>query len=93
MSETEDKPELEVEAPDVEEETTQEQKDSGIDKDIEKLSVSENDNKPEEEIGNIFNVLISYLQPIYPDIDLNDPEVESAALKIQSAFSKKKANK
>ena len=51
MSETEDKPELEVEAPDVEEETTQEQNDSGIDKDIEKLSVSENDNKPEEEIG------------------------------------------
>ena len=25
------------------------------------------------------------------DIDLNDPEVEAAAVKIQSAFSKKKA--
>ena len=54
MSETEDKPELEAETPDVEEEAspTQDQNDSGIDKDIEKLSVSENDNKPEEEIGN-----------------------------------------
>lgn len=52
MSETEDKPEVEVEAPDVDEASpTQDQNDSGIDKDIEKLSVSENDNKPEEEIG------------------------------------------
>ena len=50
MSETEDKPELEAETPDVEEaSSTQDQNDSGIDKDIEKLSVSENDNKPEEE--------------------------------------------
>ena len=51
MSETEDKTELEVAAPEVEEEPTQDQEDSGIDKDIEKLSVSEKDNKPEEEIG------------------------------------------
>lgn len=53
MSETEDKPELEVEAPEVGEDSpTQDENDSGIDKDVEKLSVSENDNKPEEEIGN-----------------------------------------
>ena len=51
MSETEDKTELEMAAPEVEEEPTQDQEDSGIDKDIEKLSVSEKDNKPEEEIG------------------------------------------
>ena len=55
MSDTEDKPELEVETPDAEEAASppQEPNDSGIDKDIEKLSVSENDNKPEEEIGKI----------------------------------------
>ena len=53
MSETEDKLELEVEAPEVGEDSpTQDENDSGIDKDVEKLSVSENDNKPEEEIGN-----------------------------------------
>ena len=61
MSETEDKTELEVAAPEVEEEPTQDQEDSGIDKDIEKLSVSEKDNKPEEEIGKTtFNFLISF---------------------------------
>ena len=62
MSETEDKPELEAETPDVEEEAspTQDQNDSGIDKDIEKLSVSENDNKAEEEeIGKKKHLLIS----------------------------------
>ena len=65
MSETEEKPELEVEveAPDVEEASpTQDQNDSGIDKDIEKLSVSENDNKPEEEIGK--NPLLIFLSLI-----------------------------
>ena len=68
MSETEDKPELEAETPDVEEEAspTQDQNDSGIDKDIEKLSVSENDNKPEEEeIGKniwIFNIFFTIIQ-------------------------------
>ena len=61
MSETEDKPEVEVEAPDVEE-PTPEENDSGIDKDIEKLSVSEK--KPEEEeigkiLGAMFQSLIS----------------------------------
>ena len=56
MSETEDKPELEVEAPEVGEDSpTQDENDSGIDKDIEKLSVSENDDKAEEEIGNTNN--------------------------------------
>ena len=56
MSETEDKTELEVEAPEVEEASpTEDKNDSGIDKDIEKLSVSENDNKPEEEIGSSTN--------------------------------------
>ena len=61
MSETEDKPELEAETPDVEEaSSTQDQNDSGIDKDIEKLSVSENDNKAEEEeIGKKKHLLIS----------------------------------
>ena len=59
MSETEDKTELEVEAPEVEEASpSEDQNDSGIDKDIEKLSVSENDEKPEEEIGNTDNHLI-----------------------------------
>ena len=61
MSETEDKPELEAETPDVEEaSSTLDQNDSGIDKDIEKLSVSENDNKAEEEeIGKKKHLLIS----------------------------------
>ena len=59
MSETEDKTELEVEAPEVEEASpSEDQNDSGIDKDIEKLSVSENDDKPEEEIGITNNNLI-----------------------------------
>ena len=59
MSETEDKTELEVEAPEVEEASpTEDKNDSGIDKDIEKLSVSENDNKPEEEIGNLLTITI-----------------------------------
>ena len=31
--------------------------------------------------------------PSQLDIDLNDPEVEAAAVKIQSAFSKKKFKK
>ena len=37
--------------------------------------------------------MIEYVKFLFSDIDLNDPEVEAAAVKIQSAFSKKKATK
>ena len=48
----------------------------------------------EEEIGNMLiqKIHISNLNTIV-DIDLTDPDVEAAAVKIQAAFGKKKAKK
>ena len=49
MSDTEEKPE--VETPENQEEKEASTEDSGIEKDVEKLSVE--DGKPDEEIGNV----------------------------------------
>ena len=51
----------------------------------------------EEEIGIIYNAGIQKIKflnkPTIADIDLTDPDVETAAVKKQAAFGKKKAKK
>jgi hypothetical protein len=62
-----------------------------------KLEGDENQNEeaPANEIGKAFvgNIKNFHTTCNITDIDLTDPDVEAAAVKIQAAFSKKKANK
>ena len=67
-----------------------------LDDKMEKLEVTESEEKASsetnEEIGRIvFSSPCKFY--FFSDIDLSDPDVEAAAVKIQSAFSKKKAKK
>ena len=62
-----------------------------------KLEGDENKNEeaPADEIGKDFVGSTNYFHTIckIADIDLTDPDVEAAAVKIQAAFGKKKAKK
>ena len=60
-------------------------------KDLDKKSKDDNKADPkkaeeEEEIGKKKYIKFPFIIPFFLDIDLNDPEVEAAAAKIQSAF-------
>ena len=48
--------------------------------------------KTEEVIGN-FNTDYKQYWKCFVDIDLNDPDVEAAAVKIQAAFGRRKSKK
>ena len=65
--------------------------------DVKKLEGDEDKKKEApaaEEIGITYNIQRMYSNnPTIADIDLTDPDVEAAAVKIQAAFGKKKAKK
>ena len=69
------------------------EKEEAVEKDLENLTLEDGETKKEEEEEIGINQTIIFfkfaLQNL--DIDLNDPEVEAAAVKIQAAFGKKKA--
>ena len=56
---------------------------------------NKNEEAPADEIGKIFVDSTNNFQTFcnIADIDLTDPDVEAAAVKIQAAFGKKKAKK
>ena len=74
----------------------EDKEDKRVEKDMTDLNIEQDDDTkeeaPAEKIGCIYilfiNYLLSYIE--YP-IDLTDPDVEAAAVKIQAAFGKKKA--
>ena len=90
---------LEVSVKDDDEKVVEKEDVTKVEGDMGDLKLEGDENKieeaPADEIGNFFIDSTNNFQTFcnIADIDLTDPDVEAAAVKIQAAFGKKKAKK